>query len=41
VTRYTTSAFLRVKLGDAMQKRNVAPQIYASSLEAKKALKKI
>ena len=41
VTRYTTSAFLRVKLGDAMQKRNVAPQIYASSQEAKKALKKI
>ena len=40
VTRYTTSAFLRVKLGDAMQKRNVAPQIYESSQEAKKALKK-
>jgi len=39
VTRYTTSAFLRVKLGDAMQKRNVAPQIYESSQEAKKALK--
>jgi propionate CoA-transferase len=39
VTRYTTSAFLRVKLGDAMQKRNVAPQIYASPQEAKKALK--
>jgi propionate CoA-transferase len=40
VTRYTTSAFLRVKLGDAMQKRNVAPQIYASPQEAKKALRK-
>ena len=39
VTRYTTSAFLRVKLGDAMQKRNVAPHIYESSQEAKKALK--
>jgi propionate CoA-transferase len=40
VTRYTTSAFLRVKLGDAMQKRNVAPHIYESSREARKALKK-
>ena len=40
VTRYTTSAFLRVKLGDAMQKRNVVPRIYESSQEAKKALKK-
>ena len=39
VTRYTTNAFLRVKLGDAMQKRNVAPHIYESSREAKKALK--
>ncbi len=39
VTRYTTSAFLRVKLGDAMQKRNVAPHIFESSREAKKALK--
>ena len=39
VTRYTTSAFLRVKLGDAMQKRNVAPHIYESSQEARQALK--
>ena len=39
VTRYTTSTFLRVKLGDAMQKRNVAPHIYESSQEAKKALR--
>jgi propionate CoA-transferase len=40
VTRYTTSAFLRVKLGDALQKRDVAPHIYESSAEAQQALKK-
>jgi propionate CoA-transferase len=40
VTRYTTSTFLRMKLGDALQKRGVKPHIYESSEEAKKALKK-
>ena len=40
VTRYTTSTFLRMKLGDAMQKRNLAPHIYESSAEARKALGK-
>jgi propionate CoA-transferase len=40
VTRYTTSTFLRMKLGDAMQKRNLAPHIYESSTEARKALLK-
>jgi len=40
VTRYTTSAFLRMKLGDALQKRNLAPHIYESQQEARKALKK-
>ncbi len=40
VTRYTTSAFLRMKLGDALQKRKVAPHIFESSEEAQKALKK-
>ena len=39
VTRYTTSAFLRMKLGDALKKRDVAPHIYESSEEAKKKLK--
>ena len=39
VTRYTTSAFLRLKLGDALQKRDVAPHIYESHQEAKAALK--
>jgi propionate CoA-transferase len=40
VTRYTTSAFLRMKLGDALQKRAVAPHIYESSTEARQALKR-
>jgi propionate CoA-transferase len=34
VTRYTTSAFLRMKLGDAMSRRQVAPHIYESADEA-------
>ncbi len=40
VTRYTTSTFLRMKLGDALQKRGVKPHIYESSKEAEEALKK-
>src|SRR5947199_5012204 len=28
VTRYTTSGFLRMKLGDALEQRGVAPHIY-------------
>lgn len=40
VSRYTTSTFLRMKLGDALQKRDVAPHIYESSSEARQALKK-
>jgi propionate CoA-transferase len=39
VTRYTTSAFLRMKLGDALKKRNVASHIYESRREAQEALK--
>jgi propionate CoA-transferase len=35
VTRYTTSGFLRLKLGEALQRRNVAPHIYESADEAK------
>jgi len=34
VTRYTTSSFLRMKLGDSLERRNVAPHIYESSDEA-------
>lgn len=40
VTRYTTSTFLRMKLGDSLQKRGVKPHIYESHEEAHKALKK-
>jgi propionate CoA-transferase len=35
VTRYTTSSFLRLKLGNALQQRNVSTYIYESSDEAK------
>jgi propionate CoA-transferase len=38
VTRYTTSTFLRMKIGDALKKRDVAPHIYESPAEARKAL---
>jgi propionate CoA-transferase len=34
VTRYTTSSFLRAKLGDALKQRAVAPHIYKSAEEA-------
>jgi propionate CoA-transferase len=40
VSRYTTSTFLRMKLGDALKKRDVAPHIYESGEEARKALGK-
>ena len=35
VTRYTTSGFLRVKLGDALGRRQLAPHIYESAAEAR------
>ncbi|MGZ9057644.1 MAG: acyl CoA:acetate/3-ketoacid CoA transferase, partial [Burkholderiaceae bacterium] len=34
VTRYSTSAFLRAKLGEALDRRGVAPHIYESAAEA-------
>jgi len=34
VTRYTSSAFIRMKLGEALAKRNIAPQIYETPEEA-------
>ncbi len=34
VTRYTTSGFLRMKLGDALSQRGLAPHIYVSADEA-------
>ncbi|AOY59440.1 CoA transferase [Desulfococcus multivorans] len=39
VSRYTTSAFLRMKLGDALEKRGVAPHIFESPEEAHAFLK--
>ena len=41
VTRYTTSGFLRIKLGDALEKRGVAPHIYESAAEAERGLRDI
>ncbi|MBZ4658729.1 MAG: coenzyme transferase [Desulfacinum sp.] len=40
-TRYTTSAFLRMKLGDALAQRGVAPHIYEKAEDARAALKNI
>jgi propionate CoA-transferase len=34
VSRYTTSAFMRLKLGDALTRRNVAPHIFETSIDA-------
>jgi propionate CoA-transferase len=38
VTRYTTSAFLRAKLGDALLERGVSPHIYESAADARRHL---
>ena len=37
-TRYTTSTFLRMKLGDELTKRDVAPHIYETKERALRAL---
>ncbi len=39
VSRYTTSGFLRAKLGTALSRRGVAPHIYESALEAQARLR--
>ena len=41
VTRYTTSSFLRLKLGEALQRRHVAPHIYESAEEARAHLQEL
>ena len=41
VTRYTTSSFLRLKLGEALQRRHVAPHIYESAEEARAHLREM
>jgi len=38
VSRYTTSAFMRAKLGDALRQRGVAPHIFESAHEARQHL---
>ena len=35
VSRYTTSGFLRIKLGEALQRRGLAPHIFESAEEAR------
>lgn len=39
-TRYSTGAFLRMKLGTALEKRKVAPHLFESDKQARKALQK-
>jgi propionate CoA-transferase len=41
VTRYTTSSFLRMKLGEALAQRQVAPHIYESADEAREHLRDV
>jgi len=41
VSRYTTSGFLRIKLGEALQSRGVAPHIFDSAAEAKSDWRKL
>ena len=41
VTRYTTSGFLRMKLGQLLQKRGVAPHIYEGAEEALEHLREL
>ena len=41
VTRYTTSSFLRAKLGDALKHRALAPHIYESAEEATAHLREL
>jgi len=41
VSRYTTSGFLRIKLGEALQNRGVAPHIFDSAAEAKSDWRKV
>jgi len=41
VTRYSTSSFLRRKLGDALAARGVAPHIYESAKDARTTLREL
>ena len=33
-SRYTTSAFMRLKLGEALQRRRMAPHVFETAAEA-------
>jgi len=35
VTRYATGAFLRMKLGEALSERKIAPHVFESETEAR------
>ena len=39
VTRFTTSSFMRAKLGDALARRELAPHIFESEQEAAAGLR--
>ncbi|WP_042885634.1 acyl CoA:acetate/3-ketoacid CoA transferase [Cupriavidus necator] len=39
VTRFTTSAFMRAKLGDTLARRGLAPYVYETEAEAKASLR--
>ena len=41
VTRFTTSAFMRAKLGDSLASRGVAPYIFESEEEARGAMRDV
>jgi len=41
VTRYSTSGFLRLKLGDALTARGLAPHIYESAEDARASLREL
>ena len=41
VSRYTTSGFLRMKLGEALQNRGIAPHIFESADEARMDIRKL
>ena len=41
VTRYTTAGFLRLKLGDALAQRGLAPHIYESGDEARARVRQL
>lgn len=38
VTRYTSNAFLRVRLGEELEKRKIAPRVFKSASEAQASL---